>query len=222
MNVIPKNILNFSVVILVLTPVSSAQANDSKIHATLTADNFYGLYIGNEQGTDLKLIGRNESTDRGNPGIYNWSLPETWDFSVSSTDYIYVVTWDDGTVAASWIGEFDIDGNKEPLLSKGQDWQYFVTNEYNTFNNGNNLPKNLESEIISANTHSKWISSKEIGSNGTSPWGNISGIDNSANFLITTNLQKKYAVFRTQKGIFASTIKTETRSRNMSRFTPKK
>jgi hypothetical protein len=179
-----------------VTPRSSAQANDFNIRATLTADNFYGLYIGNEQGTNLKLIGRNESTALGNPGIYNWSLPETWNFSVSPTDYVYVVTWDDGTVAASWIGEFDIDGNKNLLLSKGQDWQYFVTNESNTFNNGNSLPKNLETEILSANTHSKWIFSKEISPNGTSPWGRIPGIDNSANFLTTTSLQKKYAVFR--------------------------
>jgi hypothetical protein len=155
MNVILKNFLNFSVVILVLTPWSSAQANDYNLRATLTADNFYGLYIGNDQGTNLRLIGRNESTTRGFPGVFNWSLPETWNFRVSPTDYIYVVTWDDGTVAASWIGEFVIDGNKNILLFKSQDWQYFVTYEFNTFNNENNLPRNLEAEIISANTDSK-------------------------------------------------------------------
>lgn len=113
-----------SVVTVGALVVGSVDASAANIKATVTADNFYGIYYGNEDGSLLNLVGRNETTDTGNPGRYNWSQAETWDFQVSPSDYLYLVTWDDGRVAESWIGEFEIAGNT--VLTGADDWEYIV------------------------------------------------------------------------------------------------
>jgi hypothetical protein len=74
---------------LSLLIVGSGQgAMAATVKATLTADNFYGLFYGNESGSSLNFVGRNELGSSGNPGTYNWSEAETWDpFTVESQDY---------------------------------------------------------------------------------------------------------------------------------------
>src|SRR5262245_1054996 len=67
-----------------------------EVTATITADNHYGLYVGQADGSQLTLIGSNEPGLQGNPGAFNWSLPETWHFNVGQGAYLYVLSWDDG------------------------------------------------------------------------------------------------------------------------------
>ncbi|MBE9065915.1 hypothetical protein IQ260_04545 [Leptolyngbya cf. ectocarpi LEGE 11479] len=52
------------------------------------------------------------------------SEAETWDFEVNTNDYLYLVTWDNGRVAESWIGEFEVDG--KTILSGADDWEYII------------------------------------------------------------------------------------------------
>src|SRR5262245_64070490 len=77
------------------------------VTATLTADNHYALYAGQADGSQLTLLGTNELGPGGAPGAFNWSLPETWTFSVGEGDYIYVLAWDDGG-AQMWTGQFTL------------------------------------------------------------------------------------------------------------------
>lgn len=141
---------------VVFTGVSQ-QAMAASMTATLTADNHYALFTGNQSGTDWSFIGRNEKGARGvaqskfvynedgsynstyigegvtsgdvsDGGRYNWSSPEEWTFDVASDEYLYVVVWDDRSVNESWIGEFVSDAlDDNQLLSQAADWEYLQT-----------------------------------------------------------------------------------------------
>ena len=65
--------------------VATQAAVATSVTATLTADNHYGLYYGDENGANLTLVGRNEFGDFGGPGDndHNWTFPETWNFNMS-------------------------------------------------------------------------------------------------------------------------------------------
>jgi hypothetical protein len=58
-----------------------AEAHATTVKATVTADNFYGILYGNKDGSQLNFVGRNETGSTGNPGQYNWSMAETWNFT---------------------------------------------------------------------------------------------------------------------------------------------
>ena len=161
----------------------------------LTADNHYGLFIGNDNGSDLNFIGRNEYGPSGNPGTYNWSIKEEWNFYLDDDDYIYVVVWDDANVDESWIGEFILDSG-ETLLSVEDSWEYIIASGSNPGDYGE-VPSNseLQSEISSAN----WQSVNSRGDNGMIPWGTIAGISSDADFLNTTTPSNgNYTIFRTK------------------------
>jgi hypothetical protein len=108
---------------LLLAGTTSAHA--ANFSATLTADNHYGLYSGQDNGSGLTLVGRNEKGSPGVPGVFNWSLPETYNFNANSGDRLYVLAWDDGG-PQSWLGEFSLPGGGS-LLSSTTDWEYTVS-----------------------------------------------------------------------------------------------
>ncbi|MDB9315977.1 PEP-CTERM sorting domain-containing protein [Spirulina sp. CS-785/01] len=177
---------------LVATGAAEALAVD--ITSTITADNFYGLYTGNEDGSVLDLIGRNEMGDSGNPGQYNWSEAETWNFQASRDDYLYVVTWDDQNVAESWISEFDI--GDDTVLTGADDWE-FITGGLHTYDSANELPG--DSELNSFISQGGWADTIKSADHGDNPWGVIEGISTEADWLQTASHEEgKYTIFRTQ------------------------
>ena len=152
-----KNLLKtFAVTTLgvLMAGVGQQQVMAASMTATLTADNHYALFTGNESGTEWNFIGRNEKGARGiaqkdfvynpdgslnstyigngvvsgdvaNGGAYNWSMPETWTYDVKDTDYLYVAVWDDASVNEGWIGEFISD--QGVLLSEAENWEFIKT-----------------------------------------------------------------------------------------------
>jgi hypothetical protein len=175
---------------------SAQEAMAATINATLTADNFYGLFYGNEDGSLLNFVGRNEVGSTGDPGTFNWSEAETWNFVVGSSDYLYVVTWDDGRVAESWLGEFEIDGST--VLTGADDWEYIVggDNPYQQDSVTNQMPENPELEGFIKDA--EWLDTISIGDNGRTPWGTIDGIKGEADWLQTASHEEgKYTIFRT-------------------------
>lgn len=212
----------------------SAQSvsNNLAVKATLTADNHYGLFSGNADGSILNFFGRNEkgayggaagwnngtlggatyNTNNGNG--YNWSNAETWNFNVKQDDYLYVVTWDDRSVDESWVGQFDISAGdqQKQILSKPGSWEYLTTQWSANPGDMGDTPTNavLNKEISTA----KWQDAKSRGMNDgtTSPWGRINEVTSAAEFLNTTTNgtgQKRdnngYTIFRTKVSI-ANTI----------------
>ena len=180
-----------------LLTLGAVDAQAADIKATVTADNFYGIFHGNEDGSRLNFVGRNESGDGGAPGTYNWSNAETWDFEVNSNDYLYLVTWDDGRVAESWIGEFEIAG--KTMLSGADDWEYIVggDNPYLVDKATNLMPDNAE--LASLIDGALWQDTISIDKNGMSPWGAIAEVDAEAEWLQTaSHTEGKYTIFRTR------------------------
>lgn len=176
------------------------QAEAASITSTLTADNHYGLFTGNESGSDLNFIGRNEYGASGSTGGYNWSKAETWTFDLNPQDYLYVVVWDDGRVDESWIGEFNIDfdgdgQNDEQLLSLAEDWEYIIANSANPGDMGE-VP--TDNELFGEISNADWTGAQRRGDNGMRPWGFIDGISADADFLNTTTPSNgRYTIFRT-------------------------
>ncbi|NJN20487.1 MAG: PEP-CTERM sorting domain-containing protein [Leptolyngbya sp. RL_3_1] len=116
---------------------------------------------------------------------------------MGDNDYLYVVTWDDGTVAESWLGEFEIDGRT--VLTGADDWEYVVggRNPYQIDRSRNLMPSTTElNSFISA---ALWQNTKSVGQNGVNPWGTIAGIDGEADWLQTaSHTAGKYTIFRTR------------------------
>ncbi|MHB8767375.1 MAG: PEP-CTERM sorting domain-containing protein, partial [Deferrisomatales bacterium] len=148
----------------------SIPAHALTVTATVTADNHYGLYYGNAAGTSLTLVGRNEAATVGSPGQYNWSLPETFTFSVGAGDFLYVLAWDDGGPQA-WLGSFSWAGGS--LVSNKADWVYRATPTGNPGMSGP-LPAlaTVQSLIGAAGP---WGTPGVSAANGSSPWGTVSG-----------------------------------------------
>ncbi|MEM0981565.1 MAG: PEP-CTERM sorting domain-containing protein [Cyanobacteria bacterium P01_H01_bin.58] len=166
------------------------------VDATVTADNFYGLFYGNEDGSILNFVGRNETGHRSSTGKgYNWSHAEDYSFDVNKNDYLYLVTWDDASVAEAWIGEFQVGG--EQLLSSAEDWEY-IFNEDNPFTRaGNPVPET--DELGAAISEGDWQAGQTVGQNGIKPWRTIAGIDGEANWLETAERgSDMYTIFRTK------------------------
>jgi PEP-CTERM motif len=218
----------------IVSQVSGASAQSAsknlQVKATLTADNHYALFSGNETGSVLNFYGRNEKGAYGgaagwnngnqggqsfNPGNgYNWSNAETWDFKMSQNDYMYVVTWDDSAVDESWVGQFDITAGdkKSQLLSAPGSWEYMTTQWSANPGDWGDTPTDaiLNKEISGA----KWFDSKSRGLNNgsTGPWGKINQVTDKADFLNTTTNStgnkrdnNRFTIFRTKVNI-AETI----------------
>jgi len=166
------------------------------VEAIITADNYYALYKGNLDGSGLTFIGRNETGSAHDPGIafggcsgsFNWSCPEKFNFNLNAGETFYIAVWDDGTVAESWIGQFDVNGTKILSNSTPGIWEYYVTSLDNpgSASSSGALPvvdPDLIDEIVDANAGG-WISPPETyGLNGAAPWGLVSQIDAAAEFL---------------------------------------
>ncbi|HTJ97880.1 MAG TPA: hypothetical protein VL381_10455 [Rhodocyclaceae bacterium] len=108
-----------------------AQAEALNSTAVITADNHYGLFIGNATGSNLQFIGRNEIGPYGSApnGGSNWYFPEAFSFDARPGDYLYVVAWDDRQ-AASGSGHFLMASFTTPngvVVTTKSDWVFKST-----------------------------------------------------------------------------------------------
>ena len=168
----------------------------SSVTGILTADNHYGLYVGDASGSNLTLIGRNEATHAGSPGTYNWSLPETFNFSVNEGDYLYVVAWDDD-LQQMFAGQFTVDD--VTLTTNASQWQYIIGGS----KPGENarLPETTDLQNVIADAN--WMMPTAAATNGAAPWGTIAGLSGDVQFIWPDTLDSNslhndaYVIFRT-------------------------
>jgi PEP-CTERM motif len=207
-----KSKLAFAVgIALGLGMMEANSARAASITATLTADNHYGLYYGQGNGSGLTFVGRNELGGSGSPGVFNWSLPETYNFNVGAGDYLYVLAWDDGG-QQSWLGEFQGVPNN-PLLSNTTDWEYFVSSGNNPGEFGT-VPSltTVAAEIASAT----WAVPLASAPQGAAPWGTIPGISSSAQFVWHDTLSdnsssdNNYVIFRAKAPVVPNAVPEPT------------
>ncbi|HLO84954.1 MAG TPA: hypothetical protein VK203_08065 [Nostocaceae cyanobacterium] len=182
--------------------VGTSAAQAAGVTATLTADNHYGLYYGKANGSGLTFVGRNEFGSSGSPGVFNWSLPETYGFQPSSGDHLYVLAWDDGG-PQSWLGQFKLP-DSSTLFSNTKNWEYTIGSGPNpgTFGNVPALAT-VASDIANAIWKTPLASTPN---NSGAPWGAIPGISSSADFIWSdsfnsTATDKTYVIFRTKAAV---------------------
>jgi hypothetical protein len=175
------------------------QAQAASVTATLTADNHYGLYFGDADGSNLTLVGRNEVGSAGSAGSFNWSVAETWNFNVNAGQYLYVLAWNDGG-PQSWIGQFATSSTT--LVTNTQNWVYTAGGA----NPGESGPLPATSSVASLINTANWASVATQAANGTGPWGTIAGVG-AANFIwsdsFNPNANNNYVIFRSADPIVA-------------------
>ncbi len=162
------------------------------VRATLTADNHYALYVGNQNG--VRLIGANESGERDSNGNLNWKVPEKFTFDMMPEEWLYVAAWDDG-VYKGLLGQFVTDSGT--LLTDSSDWEVYLTHK----NLGGNVPApdDIKSDIVS----SVWNPIVHSTPHGSGVWGIINGISKDAQWIWGSEFYSdgsdiEYQLFRTR------------------------
>ena len=167
------------------------------VQATFTADNHYGLYYGDADGTRLTLVGRNEAGPSGSPGTYNWSAPESFSFDAPSGSHLYVVAWDSG----QWqmvAGQFSVAGG-QTIGTSASAWQCLSAAGTNPGDTGG-LPGT--SALVAEIGAGSWQAPRGVAAQGTAPWGTIPGLS-AAQFIWPDTLAESsasdshYVIFRT-------------------------
>ncbi len=143
----------------------------------LTADNHYALFVADREGNGLKFIGRNELGPEGNPGEFNWNLPESWNFDVNTGDHLYVLAWNT-SLPGMYIGDFTLPDTSK-LFSNATQWENYVSGNITPEINGLPSFSNLSAEIAAA----KWSAPQAFVANGSPTWGTIPGIDPAAHHI---------------------------------------
>lgn len=180
--------------------LAGAGAHALPVTATLTADNHYGLYVGQADGSGLSFVGRNEVGPNGNPCQYNWTCAETWSFNANAGDYAYVLAWDDGG-PQMWIGNFQ--AGSQTIVSNLASWEFFVA-PVNTAWSPDGEPPLSVAALDALIDSATWASPLAQANNGVSPWGTIAGVDANARFIWHDTLSDssgsdgRFVVFRSR------------------------
>ncbi len=163
----------------------STGANATVINATLTVDNHFGLFVGDNSATNLTFIGRDSA---------EWTTTDSFSFNANNGDRLFVYAWDYGG-AQSFIGQFS--GWNGTLLTNQQDWQWTLLGTSQSTPGSNGSPPssaNLQSLLSGA----QWNNVLWSAPNGSTPWGTFGNIDSNANYIWgdDTNSSSAVVVFR--------------------------
>jgi hypothetical protein len=176
---------------LIATPTTDTTM---EITAILTVDNHYGLYYGTPAG--VTFVGRNEFDAAGDPFVVpytnNWSLPETFTFSVKPGNYIYVAAWSDDGAAQGFMGQLTINGHV--VVTKASGWEVAFTG----INLGDFSLAPTEAELVAQLAAASWHPVAYSLPQGSQPWatyqpgGLIPGIGVDADWIWGTPLTSDF------------------------------
>lgn len=160
-----------------LAAAGIAQANVVSF-TSMTADNHYSIYA--VQNGQIVLIGGNEDGYFGNPGQYNWSLPEQYQ-PFNTEGVLYVAAWSDDSVSQGLLANVTVDGVDFSTGSPA--WEVIPTNQNRNDDAPYPTPAEVTPFINAATTNNTWESAYEDGFNGVAPWGFIPGITDTARWV---------------------------------------
>lgn len=158
-----------------LTP-GFAQAD--AIRVSMTVDNSYALFLGDLNGATSFV---------GSDG--NWPSVETYNFNLSKSAYIYVVTASDRSVAQGFLGQFDNLSTGYTFYSQDPQWQVMATGlGLNAPYSGSSadlalLSQEIQDANAGGNPSQGWTGFTAGGNNGSSPWGSMANIDAAAKWV---------------------------------------
>ncbi len=156
----------------------SGVAQAALVQTTMTADNHYAIYADN--GGVITFIGGNELGRLGNPGNFNWSLPETMTFT--ATTAIYIAAWSDDAFAQGLLGDLTIDG--QDFSTGNAAWRVFRTGLDRDDDVNYPTAAEVTTQLGIANVSNLWEVPHVGGLNGIQPWGVIPGVStNNARWM---------------------------------------
>ena len=193
-----------------------AGAAEADVAATawVTADNYFALYLGNADGSELRLVGRDSDG--------NWTTVDDFDVEVTPQDHLYLAAWE-----APWdyggpqmtIAEVDLPDDVVGTDASAFEWVLGPTGGCP----GTPDPPPTEAAIAllvgSANDASTWDLPAVDADNSADPWGwALSGSFSPASKYIwadtfsdtsITNTENTYALFRSVEPLLGSRGTTE-------------
>jgi hypothetical protein len=181
-----------------------------------TADNYYALYLGRADGSDLVLVGEDADGD--------WTTAEGFDLTVTPWDHLFVAAWEEPGDA--WSPQMAIAEVALPDESVGTDAEGFewVLGPIDACPGA--LPPNpppTEEEVAllvaAADAEGAWALPAVEADRGADPWGwYVSGaFSDAARFVwadtfdsnSVTNAENTYALFRSREPLIAPRGETE-------------
>ncbi len=167
--------------------------------ASVTADNYYGLYLGAADGSDLRLVGEDPDGD--------WTTVEDFEIEVGPADHLYLAAWE-----ADWdyggpqmtIAEVDVDGE---IVGTGIDsFEYLLgpSDGYPGVPPGD--PPPAEAELAALAAGGPWAAPAVEADRSSDPWGwaNSAYFSDGTQYIwadtfsdtSVTNTENTYALFR--------------------------
>jgi hypothetical protein len=162
---------------------------------TITVDNQYDIYFGDQYLTTPTYAG----------GDGSWFVPETWSVTgVNPTDFLYVATASDHSVAQGFIGEFTNLTTTNMFVTSddpGTPWEVFPAGNFLPALNAldPSIPagvwpisvqptmSQVQTAVTYATVNNLWITPTSVPGydNGSSPspWGAVSGISPGAEWI---------------------------------------
>jgi hypothetical protein len=169
-----------------------ANATVFEVNSRTTADNYYAIYS-RDSADQLTFESRNETGRTGNPGNYNWSLPE--DDTFLTEEFFYIAAWSDDAFAQGLLGQFTFrtPGSSSlvgTVLTGNPNIRVFRTNLDRDDNAVQPTADEVEEQVALANSTSGWRNPSVYLPNlpTTAPWGEVPGITQEAQWIWANSL----------------------------------
>ncbi|MCP4806690.1 MAG: hypothetical protein GY913_29660 [Proteobacteria bacterium] len=178
-----------------------AGGSDEPVTATAraTADNYFAMYLGHADGSELRLVG--EDSDG------SWTTVQEIDLEAGPLDHLYVAAWEltgDSTSPQMVIAEVDLPEGAFGTDASGFEWTLGPVGD-----NPGGLPSSPppdEADLVELVTDASWDVPAVEAARGSSPWGSSVGgwFTDAAGFIwadtfssdSVTNQDDTYVLFR--------------------------
>ncbi len=163
---------------LALTLALAPLGQSANVRVLMTVDNSYALFYGSSTAATNFVA-----------SDFDWTSTETHNFTLPGTQYLYIVTASDLSVAQGFLGQFENLDTGEKLYSQDPQWEVTATGL------GAGAPYSgsaanlmlLTTEIGKANSNLNpsggWVGLTAGPNNGGGPWGTRPGIDAAAKWV---------------------------------------
>jgi Lamin Tail Domain len=184
--------------------------------AWVTADNFYGIYLGRADGSDLRLVGEDPDGD--------WTTVEGFDLEVTPEDHLYVAAWEapsDYGGPQMVIAEVELPDAVVGTDASGFEWVLGPTGDC-PGSAPADPPPTAEALLLvveDSNTMESWDVPAVDADRSSDPWGWANSASFSADTRYVwvdtfgdtsvTNTENTYALFRSVEPLLGSRGTTE-------------
>ena len=195
---------------------AGAAQDDVLATARVTADNYFGLYLGRADGSDLRLVGQDPDDD--------WTTVESFDLVVTPQDHLYLAAWE--APGGSGGPQMTIAEVELPEAVVGTDasaWQWVLGPVDGAPDPASADPPPTEDALVllieDANADGSWALPAVEADRTSGPWGGAvsSSFGDGTRYVwadtfadvSVTNTENTWALFRSQQPLSALGGSTE-------------